>query len=80
MNIESKLFSDLLDELCDIKAALRIANLFLIHHSSNGDSAKIAQTVDTVRRLEQQLGAVKLELDRRFPQNESDNNTICSPT
>ncbi len=76
MNIKNEVPSLLWGNQTRIILELDRLNHLLVHHSDSGNRAKAAQIIDNIKRLEMQLSAIELELDRRFSQNESNNDPI----
>lgn len=71
MNIKNESFSDLLNKYILINIELTRLNALMIHYSDVGNSAKSAQTIDAVKRLEMSKSAIAIELDTRVPNNEN---------
>jgi len=69
MNITNEAFSDLLNKYTLIIFELCRLNAKMVYYSDIGNTAKLAQTIDAIKRLEMNKSAIAIEFDKRVPTN-----------
>jgi hypothetical protein len=66
MNIQNEPFSDLLNKHTLITIELSRLSALMVYYSDSGNKAKLAQTIDAIKRLEMNKSAIAIELDKRI--------------
>ena len=65
MSIQNEPFSDLLNKHTLITIELARLSALMVYYSDSGHKAKLAQTIDAIKRLELNKSAISIELDKR---------------
>ena len=65
MNIQHEPFSDLLNKHTHITIELSRLSARMVYYSDSGNKAKLAQTIDAIKRLEMNKSAIAIEMDKR---------------
>ncbi len=78
MNIQSEPFSELLNKHTLITIELSRLSSLLVYYSDSGNQVKLAQTLDTIKRLEMNKSAIAIEFDKRTENGTSEDELRTS--